>query len=107
MGRGIDKSTPGTSDGFLLDTYPGNSLRLITEAGVLNSRNSLPVATWSHVAAVIDPVKRKIAIYLNGKVIAEKEVEVEEGLDDAEKVTRGYILQRWMNACGGRGNFPD
>jgi alpha-L-fucosidase 2 len=23
-----------------------------------------------------------------------------------EKITRGYILQRWMNACSGRGNSP-
>ena len=21
-------------------------------------------------------------------------------------VTQGYILQRWINACGGRGHFP-
>jgi len=25
---------------------------------------------------------------------------------DAEAATRGYILQRWISACGGRGNFP-
>ncbi|MEN7974095.1 MAG: DUF5703 domain-containing protein, partial [Verrucomicrobiota bacterium] len=26
--------------------------------------------------------------------------------ETAGKVTRGYALQRWMNACGGRGNSP-
>ena len=25
---------------------------------------------------------------------------------DAEKVSRGYAMQRWMNACGGRGALP-
>ncbi|MCF7854701.1 MAG: DUF5703 domain-containing protein [Candidatus Pacebacteria bacterium] len=27
-------------------------------------------------------------------------------INDADAVTRGYILQRWINACGGRGAFP-
>lgn len=28
------------------------------------------------------------------------------GSDDAEIVTRGYILQRWITACAGRGQYP-
>jgi hypothetical protein len=28
------------------------------------------------------------------------------GSEDAEAVTRGYILQRWINACAGRGKHP-
>lgn len=28
------------------------------------------------------------------------------GTPEAETVTRGYILQRWINACAGRGEFP-
>jgi alpha-L-fucosidase 2 len=27
-------------------------------------------------------------------------------LKEAETVTRGYVLQRWVNACGGRGAYP-
>ncbi|MDD5707014.1 MAG: DUF5703 domain-containing protein [Kiritimatiellae bacterium] len=30
----------------------------------------------------------------------------ERAAGDAEAVTRGYTLQRWINACGGRGAFP-
>jgi len=30
----------------------------------------------------------------------------EKNREDAEKVTQGYILQRFINACAGRGNFP-
>jgi hypothetical protein len=29
-----------------------------------------------------------------------------EGDKDAETVTRGYTLQRWVTACGGRGAYP-
>jgi len=29
-----------------------------------------------------------------------------DGSKDAEVVTRGYNLQRWINACGGRGAYP-
>ena len=29
-----------------------------------------------------------------------------DGPKDAEIVTRGYNLQRWINACGGRGAYP-
>ncbi len=28
------------------------------------------------------------------------------GNANAETTTRGYVLQRWISACGGRGNFP-
>lgn len=28
------------------------------------------------------------------------------GSEDAETVTRGYILQRWISACAGRGKYP-
>jgi alpha-L-fucosidase 2 len=28
------------------------------------------------------------------------------GSEDARKVTQGYVMQRYMNACGGRGNLP-
>ena len=28
------------------------------------------------------------------------------GTPDAEKVSQGYAMQRWMNACGGRGSIP-
>ena len=33
-GRILDKSTPGTQDGYMLDTQPGNSLRLLNAHGM-------------------------------------------------------------------------
>ncbi len=54
-GRIVDKVTPGGDDGFLLDTWPGRSLRLITALGTLTARTSSRRDTWVHVAAVVDP----------------------------------------------------
>ena len=54
-GRIIDKSEVGTSNGYLLDTHPGNSLRLITERGVLSYDAKLKPDVWVHVAATVTP----------------------------------------------------
>src|SRR5208283_3637965 len=52
-GRIVDKITPGGSDGFLLDTHPGNALRLIVGNETLT--HSLPYGGgWTHVAATVD-----------------------------------------------------
>ena len=52
-GRIVDKITPGGSDGWLLDTHPGNALRLI--AGDEKFACGLPHSDrWTHVAATID-----------------------------------------------------
>ncbi len=107
MGRGggriVDKTTPGGDDGFLLDTYPGNSLRLITQAGTLSRADLLEAGQWHHVAAVIDRQSGRIAMFHNGQKVAEEIGSVER---DGVAVTRGYILQRFVTACAGRGRYP-
>ena len=40
-------------------------------------------------------------IYLNGKLVKE-----ERGDPAGDKLTRGYVLQRFMNACAGHGGSP-
>jgi hypothetical protein len=51
-GRILDQITPGARDGFLLDTYPGNSLRLIVGGDTLT--HALPHSDgWTHVMATI------------------------------------------------------
>ncbi len=102
-GRIIDKTTPGGSDGFLLDTYPGNSLRLITQAGTLSKKNILTPGKWHHVAAVIDAYAGELKLFHNGKVVARHKIVTPNG---AFVVTRAYILQRFINACAGRGAYP-
>jgi len=100
-GRIVDKITPGVDDGFLLDTWPSNGLRLITQAGTIGADNVLRAGKWSHVAATAD--EGGLTLYVDGKRIARKPIEAGT---DAFVVTRGYILQRFINACAGRGAYP-
>lgn len=101
-GRIVDKATPGASDGWLLDTYPGNSLRFL--AG----------DTWATFDAHLEPGKRvlvvgtydardsRLRLYLNGERVAESEAKPSA----AEAVNRAYALQRYITACAGRGGAP-
>lgn len=100
-GRIIDKTTPGSANGFLLDTYPGNSLRLITRDFTLGQKDCLPAGQWIHVAATVGV--DGFHLFLNGKSVAAEKRSTEEA---TRAITRGYILQRWITACAGRGSFP-
>ncbi|MHB8897877.1 MAG: DUF5703 domain-containing protein [Thermoguttaceae bacterium] len=63
-GRIVDKLTPGQNDGFLLDTHPGLSLRLIAGSQHHSFQGVLKPGVWQHVAVVID---RSVSrVYLNG-----------------------------------------
>ena len=101
-GRIFDKSTPTKGDGFLLDTHPGLSLRLIVGPEILIAPKCLQAGAWQHVAATFDSKSGARTIYLNGQAIA-------RGGDEESapsRLTRGYVLQRFMNACSGRGGSP-
>ncbi len=67
--RILDKSTPGGQDGYNLDTFPGNGLRLITDRGGFTAKCSLPVGKWCHVAAVYSASKKILKLYLDGKEV--------------------------------------
>ena len=70
--RILDKTTVGGSDGYLLDTCPGNSLRMIVERGTLGYDAKLKPDEWVHVAATVDADGMQ-ALYVNGKaVVAQK-----------------------------------
>lgn len=100
-GRIIDKSKAGTSNAYLLDTHPGNSLRLIVEAGTLINDAKLQPGKWVNVVATYDAAGAHSNLYIDGKRVAESKAG-----SDAFTVSRGYALQRWINACGGRGRYP-
>jgi hypothetical protein len=70
-GRIIDKSQAGTSNGYMVDTFPGNSLRLMTERGTLSYNAKLKPGVWVHVAATVD-TEGGLALYLDGKKVASK-----------------------------------
>lgn len=100
-GRIFDKITAGGSDGFLFDTHPGDTLRLILGSATLTAGPGLlKPGQWQHAAASVDAASGAARIYLDGKVVAERAGEA------GSSVTRGYMLQRYVQACGGRGTYP-
>jgi len=108
-GRLIDKSKAATANGYLLDTYPGNSLRSIVEAGTLGHDAKLAPGQWIHVAATFDPASDRQCLYIGGRLVAERGKKHETESDSSAELsplTRGYLLQRFINACGGRGAYP-
>ena len=102
--RIIDKITPGGSDGLLLDTWPGNGLRLIVGGETMSVPNCIKTDQWSHAAAVISSKKQRMELFLNGRIVMEQKLK--ENLKDAFVVTRAYNLQRFIDACASRGRFP-
>ena len=67
-GRIVDKITPGGCDGFLLDTYPGNALRLVVGNEIVT--HALPHSDqWTHVAATVDATGL-LALFVNGVRVA-------------------------------------
>ncbi len=71
--RILDKSQAGTSTGYLLDTYPGNSLRMITADGTLTARDVLPPGEWRHVAGVFDRAAGVHRLYVGGTEVARRD----------------------------------
>jgi hypothetical protein len=106
-GRIVDKISVGGADGFLLDTHPGNSLRLIVGGQQVSHGNVLKPKVWQHVAATLAP-SGALAVWLNGQPLgsAAGGSELLLDQDDAFVVMRAYALQRYVNACGGRGRYP-
>ena len=102
-GRIVDKITPGQGDGFLFDTWPGQSLRLIVGRDTLSVKDCLQAGRWHHVAAVINAKSRSLQLWLDGGLVAG--TEAVEGVD-AYVVSRAYALQRFIDACAGRGRYP-
>lgn len=101
--RLVDKITPGGSDGLLLDTCPGNGLRLIVGDIILTKADALPPDQWTHVAATVDHAGGRVQLYLGGTPVAEATAET---ADETLVVSRGYALQRYITACAGRGAYP-
>ena len=108
--RIIDRTQAGTADGYLLDTWPGNSLRMIVKAGTLRHAAKLSPGKWVMVAAVCDAVTGRQRLYVDGQPVAAAELGagLAEGarLDVGYIVSQGYALQRFITACAGRGGSP-
>jgi hypothetical protein len=64
--RLIDKTPVGAASAWMLDTYPGDSLRLIYQDPHISYPAKLPANEWSHVAATVTAEGVSV-LYLNGK----------------------------------------
>lgn len=64
--RLIDKTPVGAASAWMLDTYPGDSLRLIYQDPHVAFPAKLPTNEWSHVAATVTTDGVSV-LYLNGK----------------------------------------
>ncbi len=103
-GRLFDQLTPGKQDGFLIDTYPGNSLRLISGSIHQVIKDVLPGGVWARVEAVADAQAGGWRVAINHtNVIDSTETQVS---DEADYVSRMVALQRFITTCAGRGSFP-
>ena len=69
--RLIDKSEAGTQNGYMLDTYPGNSLRLLLAEGMLNAPDVLTPGEWTHAVGVFSATRNIYKLYVNGKEVAD------------------------------------
>jgi len=69
-GRILDKSVPGTQVGYMLDTYPGNSLRFLNAKGMCTFNADLTAEKWTHVVGVYSGPKKIMKLYLNGEEVA-------------------------------------
>ena len=103
--RILDKTKPGNDAGFLLDTYPGNGLRLIAGAHRFDVGDCLKTGEWTHVAVAVDAHQQRMELYLNGQRIAGKKAET-TAINGAFEASQAYALQRWVQAGAGRGNYP-
>ncbi len=102
VGRIFDKLTAGQQDGFLFDIYPVNTLRLIIgELQLQSHNNALAPGKWQNVAATFDTKTGVAAIYLDGKLASHSSATA-----TPDMISRGYLLQNYVQACGGRGNYP-
>ncbi|MDP6634355.1 MAG: DUF5703 domain-containing protein [Phycisphaerae bacterium] len=64
-GRILDNLTPGQRDGFLIDAWPGLSVRAIIGPYQKDCASVLKPSVWQNVTVVID--KSKLNVYVNGE----------------------------------------
>lgn len=70
--RIVDKTTVGTSEAYMIDTYPGLSLRFVSEPSHVTAKDILKLGEWQHVAATFDGRLGIIRLFVNGNMVAEQ-----------------------------------
>lgn len=95
----IDKC-PHEKNGYALELRDGAPTLQVT-AGTFTAGKPLPQGEWTHIAATFDVEKPEQKVYVNGKLAGSRRFSPQK-VDVSER----YVLQRFVNACGGRGAFP-
>ncbi|MCF7668297.1 MAG: glycoside hydrolase N-terminal domain-containing protein [Verrucomicrobia bacterium] len=72
-GRILDRSRPGTQLGYMLDTWPGNSLRFLNAKAMCRYDAELPSDRWTHVVGVYSAPKEIMKLYMDGSEVASVE----------------------------------
>ena len=70
--RILDKTPVGAATAYLLDTCPGNSLRLIFRDPHLSYDARLEPGRWVHVAGRVDGANGHCALFIDGRLVAEQ-----------------------------------
>lgn len=100
--RLFDKITVGSMDGFLLDITPDRKVRLIQGGKTDILPITLEPDKKTNLTLVFSATGRLI-LSLDGKEVYN---DASEDAEDAFLVSQAYALQRYVTACGGRGNLP-
>jgi hypothetical protein len=103
IGRIVDKCTAGGDDGFLFDTHPGHALRLIVGKQTLVAKDVLTPGREHRVQADCDARTGRMQLRCDGVVVADTGP-VDRAPDSP--LTQALLLQRHVQAAGGRGQFP-
>ena len=104
IGRIVDKVTAGRSDGFLFDTHPGHALRLIVGDRQLVAERALTPGAPHRVAASFDPSSGRMDLHLDGELLKSNDAPLDPA--PPSRLTQALVLQRWIQAGGGRGRYP-
>jgi len=70
--RIVDKTTVGTNEAYMIDTYPMLSLRFVGEPSHVVAKDVLKLGEWQHVAATFDGRRGIIRLFVNGNIVAEQ-----------------------------------
>lgn len=99
-GRIVDKITPGGVDGFMLDTHPGDALRLIVGTETLSHALSSK-GEWVHVVATID-ASGIPALFVNGSIVSGSAAEVDGVIVNGATEGPGKPLTLWYRRPAAR-----
>ncbi|MBP3693506.1 MAG: hypothetical protein J6J31_03600 [Thermoguttaceae bacterium] len=100
--RIFDKLTSGRQNGFLADVTPNGGLRVICGEETIFFDEQLPTDRAFELMLEFDQ-KGLFKVKVDGQELFFPEST--SRVSDAFRITRGYTLQRYLQACAGRGNY--